>query len=357
MPEFRSMLRSLFVFVAGSLIGAVAAAAFLLTRPSGPRVDGIVPPRARPGEAVTIKGGGFAPTPRGNLVLFGDQPGRVLSATGEEIRVEVPEVAAGGEIRLGLRIVTGDRASTTTDFTAYGETGAAPREVESATASPAPSALPPPPAGSAASATPAPTSAPPAPAPVAAVPAATKPAAAPPRRAAAAPPPAAAAPPPAAPPVAPPRPEATAPEPPPASHREFVLERTAAESHKKANSGLAGFDAAEVDLKRAPSVAGRIDFEVAPGRVRAGDHYTVTAYLINDGGKPIRIKEMFVATNINGVLSAGRIPPRLQEVAPKKREIIGVFSNVWRDNVATWAFDITLTSDREDVYKNQVIWR
>ena len=102
---------------------------------------------------------------------------------------------------------------------------------------------------------------------------------------------------------------------------------------------------------------GRIDFEVAPGRVKSGDHYTVKAYLINDGGKPIRIKEMFVATNINGVLSAGRIQPRLQEVAPKKREIIGVFSNVWRDNVANWAMDITLTSDREDVYKNQVIWR
>jgi hypothetical protein len=151
--------------------------------------------------------------------------------------------------------------------------------------------------------------------------------------------------------------EPPVPEPASVPHHEFVLERTAAESHKKENNGLAGFDAAEVDLKRAPSVPGRIDFEVAPGRVKAGDHYTVTAYLINDGGKPIRIKEMFVATNINGVLSAGRIPPHVQEVAPKKREAIGVFSNVWRDNVASWAFDITLTSDREDVYKNQVIWK
>jgi IPT/TIG domain-containing protein len=356
------VFRSLFVFVAGSLVGAVAAAAFLLTRPSGPRVDGVAPLRGRPGEAVTIKGGGFAPSTRGNLVLFGDQPARVLNATGEEIRVEVPEPAAatGGEIRLGLRVVTGDRASATTDFTAYRETGAEIPTQETSLATPLPAAGPATPVAAptvaAAPATPAPTSAPTTAAPVvAAVSAPAKPAAAAPRRAA--PPPTAAAAPPTAPPLAPPRVEPPAPEPPLAPRREFVLERTAAESHKKANSGLAGFDAAEVDLKRAPSVPGRIDFEVAPARVKPGDHYSVTAYLINDGGKPIRIKEMFVATNVNGVLSAGRIPPRLQEVAPKKREVIGVFSNIWRDNVATWAFDITLTSDREDVYKNQVIWK
>ena len=50
-----------------------------------------------------------------------------------------------------------------------------------------------------------------------------------------------------------------------------MLERTAATSIKKVNLALAGFDPSGVDVKRAPDVAGRIDFEVTPGRVKAGD--------------------------------------------------------------------------------------
>jgi hypothetical protein len=139
--------------------------------------------------------------------------------------------------------------------------------------------------------------------------------------------------------------------------REFVFDRTAAESNKRAAGGLEGFDTSTVDLKRAPDVAGRIDFEVAPPHVKSGDRYTVKAYLVNDGAKPIRIKEIFVATTLNGSLSAGRIAPRQRDVPPRQREAIGVFSDVWRDGVAAWAMDVTVTSDRGDVYKNQVAWK
>jgi hypothetical protein len=37
--------------------------------------------------------------------------------------------------------------------------------------------------------------------------------------------------------------------------------------------------------------------------------------------------------------------------------VIGSFSDTWRDTIATWAMDVTVTSDRGDVYKNQVIWK
>jgi hypothetical protein len=147
------------------------------------------------------------------------------------------------------------------------------------------------------------------------------------------------------------------PEPPAASRRAFVLERTTATSNKRVNLALAGFDPDGVDVKRAPDIAGRLEFEVSPARVKPGDSYNVKAYLINDGGKPIRIKQMFVATTVNGALSAGTMPPRLRDVSPKKREVIGAFSDVWRENTATWAMDITVTSERGDVYKNQVTWK
>jgi hypothetical protein len=66
---------------------------------------------------------------------------------------------------------------------------------------------------------------------------------------------------------------------------------------------------------------------------------------------------MFVATTLNGTLSAGPVAPRLREVAPRQRDVIGVFSDTWKPTVASWAMDVTVTSDRGDVYKNQVAWK
>ena len=104
-------------------------------------------------------------------------------------------------------------------------------------------------------------------------------------------------------------------------------------------------------------MVGRIDFEVTPPHVKAGDRYTVKAYLINDGAKPIRIKEMFVATTVNGPSRQGPSPRVCGTWGPRQREPIGVFSDVWRDDVGAWAMDVTVTSDRGDVYKNQVAWK
>jgi hypothetical protein len=64
-----------------------------------------------------------------------------------------------------------------------------------------------------------------------------------------------------------------------------------------------------------------------------------------------------VATNVNGRLSSGPVPPRTRDIGPKRKEVIGTFSDAWRDTIATWAMDVTVTSDRGDVYKNQVLWK
>jgi hypothetical protein len=348
MSQSGSAARAVLGLLAGMIMGA-AAVAFFLLRPSGPQVATLAPTRARPGEAVTIKGTRFAAVAQSNVVLFGDHAGRVLSSNPGEIRAEVPEleVAPGSEIRLGVRVLAGDRASNPVDVEIYREqTGDATDQASQPAAPPSPGAAPTP-----------------APVPVTATPA-PKPddAAAPRRRAAATPRPPATAPaePPATTPpgaaVEGPGPGAL-PEPPAATRRAFVLERTTATSNKRVNLALAGFDPNGVDVKRAPDIAGRLEFEVSPARVKPGDSYNVKAYLVNDGGKPIRIKQMFVATTVNGALSAGTMPPRLRDVSPRKREVIGTFSDVWRENTATWAMDITVTSERGDVYKNQVTWK
>jgi hypothetical protein len=305
---------------------------------------------------VTLKGTRFAPEPQQNLVLFGDQTGRLLSATAAEVRAEVPEVAVapGGEVRVGVRLLAGDRAAPAAELLVYRDASSAEGDAEAPPfeapeeAPSSPETAGPPVLASAAKATPPP----------------ERPAAqsrpAPERRRVAAAPrePAPEVPVPAAAPA--PEPPRSAPQPPaapPASQRGFVLERTAATSSRKADERPAGFDPASIELKRAPEVPGRIDFEVTPAHVKAGDACSVTAYLINDGDRSIRIKEMYVATSVNGVLTAGPARPRLRDLSPKQRAVVGVFSHVWGQNVSSWALDLTVTSDRGDVYKNQVLWK
>jgi hypothetical protein len=344
MAESRSSVFTIVLGLLAVMLVAAAPAAVLLMRSRGPSVASDTPPRARPGDAVTLAGSRFGETPQANVVLFGDQTGRILGAKADEVRVEVPELAVteGGEVRFTVRVVAGDHVSAPVDVTVFRERSTAAVAVE------------PPATGVAEAASPAPLlPAAPVPAPhAAALPPAARPAQGVPSAL-------------RTPPPVPVEPrttiEAARPAPEPdtgaAARRSFVFDRTAAESNKRAAGGLAGFDTSTVDLKRAPDIAGRIDFEVSPPHVKAGDRYTVKAYLINDGAKPIRIKEMFVATTLNGALSAGPVAPRLRDVAPRQREIIGVFSEARKDAVAAWAMDVTVTSERGDVYKNQVAWK
>ncbi len=343
MNEQRSGGSTLVLVLAALLfLGGTGMLAYVFLRGLGPTLSGVDPGRVRAGDAITVRGRGFAPTPQGNVVLFGDRTGRVISATVTELRVEVPElpVAEGVTQNVGLRVLVGRTASATLDLAVFKD--AAP-------------VLPPPSEEPVAEPTPEPES-------VAAAPPATQaPEAIPersPRPARAAvprpsptpvPPPVTAAPEPARPVPAEP---VTAP-----AARRFVLERTAAESRKRVSGGLDGFDSSSVDLKRAPDVLGRVTFDVAPAQVKPGERYTVNVFLINDGSRPIGIKQVFVATSVNGRLSSAPMVSQSDQVAPKARVLLGALSDVWRDSTTAWALDVTVTTDRGDVYKNQIIWK
>ena len=338
MSEQRSGASTLIILLAVLLfLAGGGMLGYVFLRQSGPSLAGLDPARARAGDTITLRGQGFSPTPQGNIVLFGDRTGRVISATPSELRVEVPdlEAAEGAPQSVAVRVLVGQRVSSPFDLAAY-------REVEPAApaAEPAPSRrhpsrkwlrwcrrlaprrarrrpgllarchgprpTPPPPVVSMAAELPRP---------------------------------------------APPEPGV-----PPAARR-FVLERTAVQSNKRISGDLEGFDSSSVDLKRAPEVVGRVYFEVTPQQVKPGDRYTVKVFLINDGAKPIQIKNMFVATSVNGRLSSGPVPVSSNEVGPKQRAVIGSFTDAWRETTANWAMDVTVTSDKGDVYKNQIAWK
>jgi hypothetical protein len=295
---------------------------------------------------VILHGSGFDAAPQNNTALFGDRTGRVVGASATQLTVEVPsiELSEGQSTNVGVRVIVGRAATGIVDVQLYREpaaTAAAEPPAESepdasvgsvaAEASPAPS-----PAADAATTAEGPrpaASAKPRPVKATPAPVTMPPATLPP-----------------APPVGPP--------PAPPAQRRFVLERTAVESNKRASGGgVAGFEAEGVALKRAPDVLGRVEFDVQPAQVKPGDRFTVQVFLINDGKKDIKLKDMFVATSINGRLVSGPGALRTKEVGPKDRQVIASFSDTWRDTIATWAMDVTVTSDRGDVYKNQVIWK
>lgn len=330
--------RSVLLLAAAFLLAGAAMLAFVFLRPQGPELKRLDPVRARPGDTVILYGTGFDTASQGNVVLFGDRGGRVVGASATQLTVEVPaiELELGQTSNVAVRVLVGRSATNGVDLQVFRE--AAPVAVETPEVTDAPPVetaeavvepTPPPatPTGGGAQATPRPR---------------------PPRAATPAPPTPVATQPAAPAPVAPAVPPA---------QRRFVLERTAVESNKRANASLEGFETESVDLKRAPDVLGRVEFDVQPAQVKPGDRFTVSVYLINDGKKDISLKDMFVATNVNGRLVSGPATPKTRAIGPKKKTVIASFSDTWRDTIATWAMDVTVTSDRGDVYKNQIVWK
>lgn len=310
--------------------------AYVVLRPTAPSLASLDPGRARSGDTITLRGRGFSPTPPSNIVLFGDRTGRVISATPSALRVEVPDLmlAEGATQSVAVRVLIGRSASLPFDLTAYREAMPVEPPAEAApepTQTPAPEvvAVVPPPGAATGAARARPVRPKPQPTPT---PPVVSMAAQSPR-------------------PAPPEPAV------PAAARRFVLERTAVQSNRRISADLEGFDNSSVELKRAPEVVGRVYFEVTPQQVKPGDRYAVKIFLINDGARPIHIKQMFVATSVNGRLSSGPLSVTSSEVGPRQRAVIGSFSDAWHETTASWAMDVTVTSDKGDVYKNQIAWK
>ena len=152
-------------------------------------------------------------------------------------------------------------------------------------------------------------------------------------------------------------PAATPPPAPMRPGRPFVLGKTVVESLKPATSEVPGFDTAGLGVKRAPEVPGRVDFEVNPSAVKAGDAYAVKVYLVNDGGKAIAVDALSVAMVADGKRSARAMPPRARNVAPKERALLAELPGVWQDGLGTWALEVAVTSKRQDRYTNTLNWK
>ncbi|HSB61098.1 MAG TPA: hypothetical protein VLI67_05225 [Vicinamibacteria bacterium] len=142
-----------------------------------------------------------------------------------------------------------------------------------------------------------------------------------------------------------------------AFRKTFEPGRTVVEGPQAARGDFKDFDTREVAVRKAPEVPGRIDFEIAPARLIAGDAYAVKVYLQNEGTKSIRIASMVVSTTVNGSASGAAVSPRQGELAPRARALIHETQGVWKEGTTSWALHVQVSSTRGDNYRNQTVWK
>ena len=108
------------------------------------------------------------------------------------------------------------------------------------------------------------------------------------------------------------------------ARRRFVPGQTAVQTPKAQKdkaADLAGFDTGDADLRKAPDFLGRVEFEMTPASgIEPGDAWTLRAYVVNEGKKPIRVAGVTVGTTVNGAGSGGpRAAARAGDRAPAAR--------------------------------------
>jgi hypothetical protein len=140
--------------------------------------------------------------------------------------------------------------------------------------------------------------------------------------------------------------------------RRFVAGRTVVDSEKtrrdKAKGGLVGFDSDE----KAPDFMGRIEFEMAPASgIEANDAWTLRVFVVNSGGKPIKVQGVTLGAAVNGTSSALPVTASVREIAPQQRVQVAEATGTWRDGTTAWAAEATLTAPRNETLKNTLTWK
>jgi hypothetical protein len=83
----------------------------------------------------------------------------------------------------------------------------------------------------------------------------------------------------------------------------------------------------------------------------------VKVYLVNEGLAPIQIRDMLVATKINGKGVSGPVPPLTRDVAPGQRALLMDTTQQWKEETSSWSMEVAVRTGRGERYTNQVEWK
>ena len=147
------------------------------------------------------------------------------------------------------------------------------------------------------------------------------------------------------------------------SARAFVPGKTQAQSvETSAGNAPPGFEeTAGVTVKRGSAAAelpGKIQFEIKPEAVKAGDQYSVSIWLLNEGAASISVKSMAVTIVKNGGRAGGPVQPQTKEVAPRQKALLlSTPPDIWKEGTDSWQMDAQVTTARGETYKNTLSWK
>src|SRR5262249_8380661 len=119
--------------------------------------------------------------------------------------------------------------------------------------------------------------------------------------------------------------------------KSFVAGKTqAASAETKAGNVPEGFeDSAGVNVKKGTQAAdlpGKINFDFTPETVKAGERFTASISMMNEGGAPIQIQSMTITTIVNGRRSQGPVAALVKEVAPRQKAVLLSVPDVWHED-------------------------
>lgn len=139
--------------------------------------------------------------------------------------------------------------------------------------------------------------------------------------------------------------------------RGFAAGLTRIGNTRPSDASLKGFDPTAVALRRAPRSEGSIEFEVTPSPLAPGQPYAVKVYLRNHGEKPIQVKNLTVASELNGHSSRSSLSPRSKQVAPSLVGLLAELPGIWKDGVTSWSLEVEVLTSAGDTYSNRVAWK
>jgi serine/threonine-protein kinase len=146
--------------------------------------------------------------------------------------------------------------------------------------------------------------------------------------------------------------------------RGFVAGTSVAEAAQTdAGNTPPGFEPTpEVEVQRGSQQAalpGRLVIEASPASPKAGDQFSVSAYLANDGAQPIELERMIVTTTIDGGNPRrGPVPPRAAMVAPRQRALVfQLRPQLWKGDTTSWEMEIVIYTSAGATYRNTLTWK
>jgi serine/threonine protein kinase len=139
-----------------------------------------------------------------------------------------------------------------------------------------------------------------------------------------------------------------------APKRAFIAGETVIRS-ASAKKGPAGFDTEDVTVN--PDFLCRIRFDPTPDAVRAGEGYRLKVFLLNEGEKAIKIRDLTLGTTSNGARSAKSATLQTRDVPPRQAALLTDVSGVIEEGVTSWSLEASVSSAKGDVCRNQVAWK